>query len=73
MGNLGTVTIKVKSGVEYEFSLYSVNQSFNAVGAVYAMLEFQLKQGSPWYLTIESPFRSLLLQPPEGGVVQEAG
>lgn len=51
MGKLGTVNLKGKSGNSYEFEIYPTNQVFNSVGAVYAILKYEVKPGTTefWY------------------------
>lgn len=45
MAKLGTVTIKGKSGTEYDFTVYPRGQSFNAVAVVYAISKRTVKDG----------------------------
>lgn len=54
MSKLDTVNLKGKSGNSYAFEIYSIDQAFNSVGAVYAILKYELRSGSTtaWYVHI---------------------
>jgi hypothetical protein len=51
VSKLNTVNLKGKSGSTYGFDVYPADQAFNAVGAVYAVLKYELRPGTSeyWY------------------------